>query len=141
MKNVILSLRIRFINSFFKYKQFILYGIIGVVSASLDFFIFTFLTHIILINYLLANIISVNCGIINSFFLNSRYNFKVQNKFIKRFFTFYLIGLFGLGISSVFLWLFVEVFNVNVLISKIMVIFIITIVQFSLNKLITFKTS
>lgn len=138
IKHTILLLRTKLFDLFLKYQQFILYGVIGVLSASLDFFVFTFLTHLSL-NYLLANVISVNCGIITSFILNRQFNFKVKNRSLKRFLTFYAVGLLGLCVSSIFLWLFVEIFYVKVLVSKIIVIFIITIMQFSLNKLITFK--
>ncbi len=139
MENIIKSFANKIYGLILVYKLFVLYVIIGVFSASLDFVVFTIFTHYLSINYIVANVISVNCGIITSFTLNTIYNFKVWDKLIKRFVTFYSIGLLGLLISSLLLWLFVEVFNVNILISKLVVIMVITIVQFSLNKLITFK--
>lgn len=122
-----------------RYRQFILYSIIGVLSASLDFVVFTFLTNFFVLNYLIANVISVNSGIANSFLLNRRFNFKINDKPLKRFATFYAVGLLGLCMSSIGLWLCVEIVSLDVSVSKIIVIFMITILQFSLNKLITFK--
>ena len=139
MKNIINLLVAKIFGLILKYQLFVLYVIIGAFCASLDFFVFMLLTHYLLINYLIANIISVNCGIITSFILNRHFNFKVKDKTMRRFLTFYAVGLLGLLVSSIFLWLFVEVFSVKVLISKLVVIIIITVVQFSLNKLITFK--
>lgn len=141
IKNTILLLKIRLIDLFLKYKQFVLYAIIGVLSASLDFIVFTFLSSFSSLNYLLANVISVNCGIITSFTLNRQFNFKIKDKLLKRFLIFYAVGLLGLGVSTALLWLFVGIFSVNILISKLVVILIITLLQFSLNKLITFKTN
>lgn len=141
MKNffVLIFKKLELTNIVLKYRQFILYSIIGVVSASLDFVIFTFLTNFFTLNYLIANVISVNCGIANSFLLNRHFNFKINNKPLKRFAIFYAVGLLGLCVSSVGLWIFVEIFSLNIIMSKIMVIFMITVLQFSLNKLITFK--
>lgn len=136
---IIMLKRTNFTEIVFKYRQFILYSIIGAASAGLDFLVFTFLTNFFLVNYIIANIVSVNCGIANSFLFNRRFNFKVRDRALKRFATFYAVGSLGLFVSSILLWLFVEVFILEVIISKIIVIFIITILQFSLNKLITFK--
>lgn len=122
-----------------KFRQFILYAIIGVMSAGLDFAVFTVLINFSSINYLIANAISIHCGIINSFLFNRRFNFKVTDKPLKRFISFYVIGLIGLGISSILLWLLIDNFDNNIILSKLVVIFVITIVQFTLNKLITFN--
>ena len=62
----------------------ILYGIIGSSSALLDFLIFTLLTEVFGVYYLVANCISVTCGLTNSFILNRKYNFKVTDKTLKR---------------------------------------------------------
>jgi putative flippase GtrA len=139
MKIIIKSFFAKFFTLIIKYQLFVLYAIIGAFCASLDFSIFTILIYYLSINYLIANIISVNLGILTSFTLNRQFNFKVKNRPLKRFAVFYTVGLLGLFIGSAFLWLSVEVFNVKVLVSKIIVIMIITVIQFSLNKLITFK--
>lgn len=118
---------------------FIKYGFIGVSGATLDFLIFTLLTRVFTVNYLIANIFSVSIGIINNFILNAFLNFKVKDKLLKRFFKFYSIGLLGLGISSGLLFLMVSFFGVDELVSKFSTIVVVTIVQYSLNKKISFK--
>jgi putative flippase GtrA len=131
----------KFLNLFRKYRLFLLYAIIGGVSASLDFAIFTVLTRFGAINYLIANVISTNCGILNSFLCNRHFNFKVKDKTLRRFLIFYSVGLLGLLVSSIFLWILIEKLSINTLVSKAITIVIITILQFSLNKFITFKTN
>lgn len=122
-----------------KYRNLVLYGIIGGLSVSIDFAVFWILTHFFPEYYLLANIISVNCGIINSFLLNRHFNFKVKNKSVLRFMVFYIVGMLGLLISSGLLYLMVNLADMNLLISKIATIFVVTLFQFTLNKNITFR--
>ncbi len=124
-----------------KYKQFVLYSIIGTFSASLDFAIYTALFKFSGIAYLISNAISVNCGIITSFLLNRQFNFKIKDKTILRFVLFYSVGLLGLAVSTALLWMLVEHWEVNAIVAKILTIIVVVLVQFSLNKYITFKNS
>ncbi|PXV68863.1 putative flippase GtrA [Dysgonomonas alginatilytica] len=125
---------------FLKCRSLIIYGIIGVISAGLDFIIYLFLTNYISFNYLIANVISVHCGIICSFILNRQFNFKIKDKTAVRFIKFYGIGLLGLTLSFCFLYLLVDIVNLNKVTSKLLTIIIVALVQFILNKTITFKT-
>lgn len=123
-----------------KYQTLIKYGIIGAISAGLDFVIYSFLTSHFVINYQIANVISVHCGIICSFLLNREYNFKVKDKLAKRFLSFYSVGLLGLGLSALLLHLQIDIFDLNKIASKLVTIIIVALLQFLLNKTITFKT-
>ena len=122
-----------------KFRELILYGIIGGFCAALDFGVYTLLG--LIIPFLVANIISVHCGIISSFLLNRNLNFKVKDKTRMRFLSFYLIGLSGLGISELLLWIFSTRIGLNHLAVKLATVAIVALYQFLLNKYITFKTS
>lgn len=122
-----------------KYRELIKYCIIGCSGALLDFIVYTILIKAFGMNYLLANALSVTAGITNNFFLNAYLNFKVTDKLFKRFISFYLVGMLGLLISEILLYLLVDIMIMNSIIAKIITIFVITIVQFILNKTITFK--
>ena len=76
-----------------RFRNLILYGIIGSLSSFLDFCVFTVLTSVVGLYYLLANCISVLVGITTSFLLNRAYNFKVKDKAKKRFVIFLTVGL------------------------------------------------
>ncbi len=121
-----------------RYRELFFYGIIGGISAFLDFCVYTLLCKAN-VPYLIANVIGVHCGIICSFILNRHYNFKVKDKTKKRFFSFYMIGLAGLAISSLMLYLLVDNNHFNEIYSKIITIITVAIFQFCLNKLITFR--
>ena len=124
---------------FFRYQNFLLYAIIGGFCAALDFGVYSALCFIL--PYLWANVISTHCGIFCSFLLNRQYNFKVKDKTIKRFFSFYTVGLLGLGISSLLLYILVDIAHFNELICNLLTIVIVAIIQFLLNKFITFKNT
>ncbi|MGI5831842.1 MAG: GtrA family protein [Thermoguttaceae bacterium] len=113
------------------------YGLIGVTGATLDAVLFYLLTRAG-VHYQVANLLSVSCGIINNFFLNAFFNFKTKNRLVRRFCCFYLIGMFGWGISALLLYLFIEIWGLPPLTSKLVIIFIVTVVQFTLNKTFTF---
>lgn len=122
-----------------RFRNLILYGIIGALSASFDFLLFYFLTTTLNVYYLFANVFSVTCGICLSFFLNREYNFKVKNKFIKRLTIFFSVGFFGLIISSGLLYAFVVFLQFEKVLSKLLSIILVVLMQFLLNKFITFK--
>ena len=122
-----------------KFRHLILYGIIGSFTASLDFLIFTLLTRVLDINYLVANCISVLVGITTSFYLNRNYNFKVNDKTAQRFSIFLAVGLTGLLMSNLILWVGVEKMHLNESITKLASIVLVVFFQFLFNKFITFR--
>ena len=126
---------------YFRFRNLILYGIIGGFCAALDFGVYTVLCYFDMLPYLLANIISIHVGIITSFVLNRSINFKVKDKAIQRFFSFYAVGLTGLGISELMLYLMVTLGGMNELLCKLVSIVVVALIQFLLNKYITFRNN
>lgn len=118
-------------------KQITFYGVIGVISAISDFLIFYFLGTSFQINEYISNVISTHCGIALSFTLNSKYNFKKTDKILRRALIFYLIGLFGLLLSSALLMLG-NTLQLPINFTKFLSIFIVAAVQFIFNKFVTF---
>lgn len=122
-----------------RFRNLILYGIIGGFCTALDFGVYTALCYWDIMPYLWANIISIHVGIFTSFALNRSFNFKVKDKTATRFLSFYAVGLTGLGISELMLYLMVTAGGWNELICKLLSIVVVALVQFLLNKYITFK--
>jgi putative flippase GtrA len=123
---------------FTRYRQLLLYGVIGGFCAFVDFCIYTILCKLG-VPYLIANLIGVHCGIICSFLLNRHYNFKVKDKAKLRFLSFYIIGLIGLAISSGMLYLLISYYHFGEIYAKIPTIVVVALLQFALNKFITFR--
>ena len=122
-----------------KFRNLILYGIIGCFTSALDFFVFTVLTKYVGLYYLLSNCISVLVGITTSFCLNRTYNFKVKDKAFRRFSSFLIVGLCGLAFSNVILWVGIDKMQGNSSLIKLLSIMLVVFFQFLLNKYVTFR--
>lgn len=127
------------LNIYSKFRNLILYGIIGIFSAGLDFIIFYALTTIVEVFYLIANVFSVTIGITTSFILNRKYNFKIIDKVFKRYLIFVSVGSFGLLLSSALLYFFIDIVTLDIIVSKVLSIVFVVLIQFFLNRYITFK--
>jgi len=122
-----------------KFRNLLLYGIIGIFSAGMDFIAFYLLVNILEVFYLIANVFSVTIGITSSFILNRNYNFKVKDNTSRRFLIFFLVGLGGLILSSILLYIFIDIITLDKVISKILSIIFVVLIQFLFNTFITFK--
>lgn len=122
-----------------KFRNLILYGIIGCFTSFLDFCVFTLLSQYIGLYYLVANCISVLIGITTSFSLNRAYNFKVKDRTKQRFLVFLTVGICGLGLSNLILWIGIDKLQFDEPITKLASIVLVVGFQFLLNKFVTFK--
>ena len=129
-----------FLDNFRKYRHFFLYCLIGCSGALLDYLIFLGLTDFLGMKeqYQWVNLLSVSTGILNNFWLNARFNFKKSDHLLKRFLSFYAVGMFGWLVSAGCLYVLIERMEIRSAIAKIVTIFVVTVLQFTLNKLITF---
>lgn len=126
---------------FYKFRHLILYGIIGSFSSGLDFVIYSLLVQVAGFQYIIANCISVLGGITTSFILNRNYNFQVRDNTKRRFAIFLTVGLCGLMLSNLILYLCIDVLDLNKIISKLLSIVLVVFFQFLFNKYFTFKPS
>lgn len=122
-----------------RYRNIILYGLIGCTGASLDFLLYTVLTTIFDVYYIYANICSVLLGITNNFFLNRNLNFRVKDHTLLRYLTFFCVGIGGLIVSTLLLKFFAETLHIPQLSAKLLTIFLVVGIQFLCNKGITFR--
>lgn len=120
------------------FVQLVKYVLIGVLGLVVDFGIYTILTHFKM-NVEIANIISSTCGIINNFLWNSYTNFKVHDRMILRFISYFIVGQITTVFTTVSLFIFVTKLGYPHLIVKIVATFIATLIQFVINKVVTFR--
>ena len=124
---------------YFRFEHLIKYCIIGCSGALLDFALYTLLSCYTDIYYQYINILSTSAGIINNFFLNACLNFKVRDRLLKRFLIFYAVGCTGIGMTALLLFILIEKLHLHSVLAKALTIFVVTVIQFVLNKCITFK--
>lgn len=134
-----MKMKERINNLYNKYRNFVLYCLIGFTGVTLDFVSFVFIMKFTPLHYQIANFFSISLGITNNFLLNAFFNFRMKDKFLKRFSSFYLVGLTGIIISAILLFILVDQLNIQEIPAKIFTIFVITIIQYTLNKTISFR--
>lgn len=120
------------------FVQLVKYVLIGVLGLVVDLGIYTILTHFKM-NVEIANIISSTCGIINNFLWNSYTNFKVHDRMILRFISYFIVGQITTVFTTVSLFIFVTKLGYPHLIVKIVATFVATLIQFVINKVVTFR--
>ncbi|MCM1336964.1 MAG: GtrA family protein [Candidatus Amulumruptor caecigallinarius] len=121
-----------------RHSKLIKYGVIGALSSSVDFIMYSLLV-LGGVDMMMANVVGVNVGILTSFTLNRRYNFRVKDRAKQRFVTFYAVGLSGLAISSLMLYAMVDGLGLNEIVAKVITIVAVALFQFVVNSRITFR--
>lgn len=119
-------------------KQIASYGIIGVISSGVDAVLFATFVYVWGWFPFVANVLSVSVGITISFILNRKFTFKITDYTICRYLLFFGVGMIGLCISEAILF-GGQLMSMNAMLTKLVSIVLVAIVQFILNKLISFK--
>lgn len=118
--------------------KFLLYSLCGGIGVITDYSVYYYLTSLDLW-YQLANIIGYSLGTLVSFMLNRKMTFSVSDNTFQRLLLFFAIAMIGFVISSLLLYLFIEYLSLDSSIAKIMTLPFILVIQFSLNRKITFS--
>ncbi|MGD1086595.1 MAG: GtrA family protein [Verrucomicrobiota bacterium] len=120
-------------------RLFVVYCLIGLSGVTLDYACYYALVNWAGVYYLLANAVSCTLGISNNFFLNCFFNFKVKDRWLGRFVSFYCVGLLGLAVSSAMLYALVSLAHMNPNYSKLWTLGVVVVLQYNLNRLISFR--
>lgn len=118
-----------------RFLRYSFFGLFGVLSDTLIYSLLISFQF----NFLIANIIGHLTGTFFSFYLNRTFNFNKFDKSFLRFFLFLFISIIGLITSSVIIYLLVNFNNFDPIFSKIISLPFVLVLQFSLNKQVTFK--
>jgi putative flippase GtrA len=121
-------------------RKLVLYALCGGSGVALDFLVYSLLV-IGGTWYQFANIIGYALGTCLSFFLNRAITFGVRDAPVRRFLSFISVAAFGYLVSTGVLWILVEAFHLDPVISKVVTLFVVLAIQFTLNSLITFRSA
>ena len=130
-----------------KYKEIINYLIIGVLTTVVSLISF-YLVRILIftkdtqLDIQISNIISWIFAVLFAFITNKKYVFESKTtgtKKIKEMIKFYLSRLTTLIIDMVTMWILTAPLNINDKVSKIIVQFIIVVLNYVFSKLFVFK--
>lgn len=115
-----------------------LYGVIGIAAAILDFSTFLFARNLLLLPLLLANSMGIGVGLIFSFTLNRRYNFRVMDRPVTRFSRFASVSFAGFLLSNASIYGLTQL-GVDEAVAKVMSIGCVAVFQFLLNRFWSFR--
>ena len=121
-----------------KWLVFIKFGLVGSLNTIIDFIVFAILTSVGA-NFLVAQILSYSCGLLNSYFVNRTWTFKQTKKAsMGEFMRFLAVNVVTLSITLYLLDLFYTKQGMNLFLSKLLVTAIGTIVNFIGTKMLVF---
>ena len=118
--------------------QFIRYFFVGGIAAVVNIGLLFIFTEIININYVISNIIAFIFGLIVNYCLSKKIVFTNENSVNKvfEFIMYAVIGVLGLGIDTLMLWIFTDKFKIYYMLSKMISTMITFIWNFVARKLL-----
>ena len=118
--------------------QFFLYCLCGGIGVTTDYLIYySALTFGLW--YQAANVLGYSSGTLASFFLNRKITFGVHDNVARRLAVFFGVAAIGFSASALMLWLMVDALSVDARIAKLLTLPVVVVIQFSMNRRITFS--
>jgi putative flippase GtrA len=146
---------------FQKYKKgivhFIKFQAVGIVNFLVDYGVLSLLNLVLGWPLVLSNIISYTCGVVNSFFWNRFWTFKMKLKFFSvysirlnnrilhpvflsaDFMKFIFVNLVSLGVNTLAVYILGDLYGLPNIIAKLIATVFSFTVNFAGNKLLVFK--
>lgn len=118
-------------------RHFSIYCLVGACAFAADYSVFLLFIRADVTPYA-ANVAGICCGIAVSFTLNRAYNFRKLDVAKERAVKFVGVALMGMGLSTLFLWAFLNS-GIDVRVAKALAMAFVFVVQFLANALWTFR--
>lgn len=120
--------------------EFVKFNIVGVANTLVDIGVFAVFHTLFGVYYMIAQVISYSCGVLNSFLLNKHWTFRqktaVNSMLIIKFM---LVNIISLGMALFLLYIFKDRLEIDTMVSKLISTLFAMVVNFSGNKLWVFK--
>lgn len=124
---------------FWKYQDIIIYFIVGCLSTFVNLLSYAFY-RLFIPSYLINIVLSWLTSLVFAFFMNRKYVFKSKNNKIKQeFLSFTISRLLTLGMEILFMYLLVDLIQINDLIAKVIVQFLVFLANYLFGKFVVFK--
>ena len=123
------------------FREFSKYFVVGGLAFSVDFLLFISLVEVVGIHYLVANIFGFAAGLVVNYVLCIRWVFHVRTYVNVKleFLVFALVGLFGLLLGEVVLFVLVESFYLAPAPAKLLMTAVVFMTNFLFRKLLLFS--
>ena len=126
-----------------KYSEIINYLIVGVLTTLVSIVIYGVFTKLFHVNYMISNVISWIGSVSFAYITNKIFVFKSkcdsEKDVLIEVYQFFKYRVFSLLIDILLMYVFVEIFNIDDMISKVIVLFIVIAFNYIFSKLFVFK--
>ena len=122
-------------------QQLLLYCVIGFSGVGLDYCIYSLLVGTKLLDYQAANAIGYASGTLLSFILNAKFNFRVTDRIALRVLSFFCVAALGYLASRGLLGWLIGDCGFGKYLSKAATLVVVVLLQYNLNRLISFRKS
>ncbi|MHB1150856.1 MAG: GtrA family protein [Eubacteriales bacterium] len=126
-----------------KYRELIVYVFFGGLTTLVDFGVYMFLTDILFIDIVTANIIAWAAAVLFAFAVNKTIVFNDKRATLKivlaQFVSFTGMRAVSGGLSTFFLWLFSELYGFNDVAVKAFIAAAVIVLNYIFSKLFIFK--
>ena len=124
------------------FEAFVRYIVAGGIGFVIDYGVLALCYEILELHYLFASAVAFMAGLIFVYACSNKWVFKtrcMRNHVWLEFCIFTLIGLIGLGLTLLFMWLFVEICHIYPMISKLMTTALVLLWNFMARKIILYS--
>jgi putative flippase GtrA len=126
-----------------KYKEVIMYLIFGVLTTLVNILSYVIFTRLFKMDIYTSNVIAWILAVLFAYVTNRKYvfssNIKTFKGKIREITSFYACRLLTFGVDMLSMYILIDLFNVNDMVSKVIVNVIVIILNYILSKLIIFK--
>jgi len=126
-----------------KYSEIINYLIVGVLTTLVSIVIYWIFTKLFHVNYMISNVISWIGSVSFAYITNKVFVFKSkcdsEKDVLIEIYQFFKYRIFSLIIDILLMYAFVEIFNIDDMIAKVIVQFIVIALNYIFSKLFVFK--
>lgn len=127
-------------NLFIKYKEIILYLVFGVLTTVVNIVSFYFCFNLLKINWEISNIIAWISSVLFAYITNKLYVFSKSGKnIIQEILSFFGVRLLSFVMDMLMMYLLIDVFQIDNLISKIIVNVFVIIINYIFSKFLVFN--
>ncbi len=117
------------------------FGVVGLVAFAVDFSCLLGAVEFLGLNYLVSAAVGYSVGLCVNYLLCVRWVFPCRRFADRRteFILFFLVGLTGLMLTEIVLWIGTEIFELDFRVSKIAALFVCALWNFVLRKIVLFS--
>ena len=128
-----------------KYKEIINYLIVGALTTLVSIIIYFVCSRLLHINYMVSNVISWVGSVLFAYITNKKFVFMSKcdsnKEVIREIYQFFKYRVLSFVIDVFLMYVFVELFNIDDMISKVIVQVVVIVLNYVFSKLFVFKST